>query len=55
MSESEIWRYRCPEGHTSWQHRQGWKKEAKSEYYCDACRMNGDDPHFDELQDMKEQ
>jgi len=53
-TKSQIWRYRCPEGHTNWRSRKSWQKQAKSKYYCATCKDNGDDPHFDELVDAKE-
>jgi hypothetical protein len=52
---SEPWRYRCPKGHTGWKSRTG-KQAGKlpgSDYYCLTCHEAGNDPHFDELVDMK--
>lgn len=52
---SDVWRYRCPEGHTAWRKRvnHDYNRTPESMYYCDTCKKNGDDPHFDELTDMK--
>lgn len=49
----DPWRYRCPRGHSSWHHRQSEFVESESEYYCEACGRYHDDPHFNQLQDMK--
>ena len=50
---TDTWRYRCPEGHTSWERRVAydtdWKQEAQAEYYCEHCGP------FDELVDIKAQ
>jgi len=50
---NDPWRYRCPNGHTSWQARQSDLVESGGAYYCIACKQNGIDPHFDELADAK--
>lgn len=39
---NDPWRYRCPEGHSSWEQR------ANGKYYCPWC-----DDVFDELVDWK--
>lgn len=44
--KGDKWRYRCPNGHTQWRVR-------CDRYYCRQCAVNGNDPHFEELQDMK--
>lgn len=49
----DPWRYRCPRGHTGWQRRTSESKPSKTDYYCNTCQSNGEDPHFEELLDMK--
>lgn len=44
------WRYRCPEGHCTWNPR------ADGTYYCRQCNeKDGRTGHFDELRDMQEE
>lgn len=52
----DPWRYRCPNGHTSWSGRKnvngtgyGGGPTATAKYYCEHCGP------FDELIDMKKQ
>jgi len=52
-THDDPWRYRCPNGHTSWKAVNSWQKQSQSKYYCRSCQQYGNDPHFDELQDMK--
>lgn len=51
----EIWRYRCPRGHSSWHTRNKEGGRGENEYYCRTCERNDLDPHFDELRDMKDE
>jgi len=55
MSPPKNWRYRCPNGHTSWSPRVNRDTTAKSDYYCRVCAKNNHDPHFDHLQDLKQE
>jgi hypothetical protein len=38
---TQRWRYRCPEGHTSWTRCPSNSPERQ--FYCDACRRYRDD------------
>lgn len=52
---SDTWRYRCPNGHSSFRRCDGGQngKQAKSRYYCNTCRQYGENPHHDFVVDMK--
>lgn len=56
MPMTDPWRYRCPNGHTTFQYRSRDPRhgvEAGSKYYCSTCNRNGLDPHHDVLIDHK--
>ena len=54
MTEPDPWRYRCPEGHTTWTSTQSGMKQAKAPFYCISCqRKDGVSPHFEKLTDAK--
>lgn len=49
---TQDWRYRCPNGHTSWVRRVSHHADAP--YYCDSCERHGHDQYrFDALVDAK--
>jgi len=44
-NETDRWRYRCPNGHTTWE-------PTNHHFWCASCaRMDDVDPSFDELRD----
>lgn len=53
---TEPWRFRCPNGHTSFQFRPGNPNhgvDAKTRYYCPVCRDTGRSPHHEFVIDAK--
>ena len=51
LTMTDPWRYRCPEGHTSWTpvSSDRGRNGPHVKYYCRTCK-----DHYDELIDAKE-
>lgn len=51
MDHNDPWRYRCPDGHTSWTpvRVDPHDGDPSTEYYCRTCKE-----HYDHLLDMME-